>query len=582
MAADECRLRRKISASARVFGIPNRAVHDSLHAMDGVRDGLPDDINALKATLLIERAKALEVAAELAVARAKASQDMALIAHQKLRIARLERQLYGQHSERSARLIDQLALAFEELQAGATEDELAAEAAIARTTTVSGFTRQRPERNTFPEHLPRERVVIDPPTTCDCCGGNRLRKLGEDVTRTLESQPRRWKVIETVREKFSCRDCEKISQAPAPFHVVPRGWAGPSLLAMIMFEKFGQHQPLNRQAERYVLEGVPIALSTMADAVGSVCHVLDPLRRLIEAHVMAAERLHTDDTTVPVLAAGKTDTARCWIYLRDDRPFGGTGPPAAIFRYSRDRKGEHPQAHLAGYTGILQADAYDGYGKLYELGRTPGPIVEAACWVHARRPFFAMADIEENARRKASGKKEIPLSPIAIEVVRRIDALFEIERSINGKSAEERLAVRRDKSQPLVEELELYLRAQLDRLSRGHDLAKAINYILKRPAAFRLFLEDGRVCLSNNAAERGLRGVALGRRAWLFCGSDRGGQRAAMMYSLIVTAKINDVDPQAWLADVLSRIASHPAHRLDELLPWNWRARSSFNPAQAA
>jgi transposase len=550
--------------------------------MDGVRDGLPDDIDALKAALLIEREKALEVAAELAVARAKASQDMALIAHQKLRIARLERQLYGQRAERSARLIDQLALAFEELQAGATEDELAAEAAIARTTTVSGFTRQRPERNTFPEHLPRERVVIDPPTTCDCCGGNRLRKLGEDVTRTLESQPRRWKVIETVREKFSCRDCEKITQAPAPFHVVPRGWAGPGLLAMIMFEKFGQHQPLNRQAERYALEGVPIALSTMADAVGSVCHVLDPLWRLIEAHVMAAERLHTDDTTVPVLAAGKTDIARCWIYLRDDRPFGGTGPPAAIFRYSRDRKGEHPRAHLAKYAGILQADAYDGYGKLYEPGRTPGPIVEAACWVHARRPFFAMADIEENARRMAAGKKEIPLSPIAIEVVRRIDALFEIERSINGKSAEERLAVRRDKSRPLVEELELYLRAQLDRLSRGHDLAKAINYILKRPAAFRLFLEDGRVCLSNNAAERGLRGVALGRRAWLFCGSDRGGQRAAMMYSLIVTAKMNDVDPHAWLADVLSRIASHPAHRLDELLPWNWQSRSSLNAAEAA
>ena len=550
--------------------------------MDGARDGLPDDIEALKAALLIEREKALEVAAELAVARARASQDMALIAHQKLRIARLERRLYGQRSERSARLIDQLALAFEELQAEATEDELAAEAAIARTTTVSGFTRQRPERNTFPEHLPRERVVIDPPTTCDCCGGNRLRKLGEDVTRTLESQPRQWKVIETVREKFSCRDCEKVTQAPAPFHVVPRGWAGPSLLAMIMFEKFGQHQPLNRQAERYALEGVPVALSTMADAVGSVCHVLDPLWRLIEAHVMAAERLHTDDTTVPVLAIGKTDIARCWIYLRDDRPFGGTGAPAAIFRYSRDRKGEHPQAHLAGYTGILQADAYDGYGKLYEPGRTAGPIVEAACWVHARRPFFAMADIEENARRKAAGKKEIALSPIAIEVVRRIDALFAIERSINGKSAEERLAVRRDKSRPLVEELELYLRTQLDRLSRGHDLAKAINYILKRPAAFRLFLEDGRVCLSNNAAERGLRGVALGRRAWLFCGSDRGGQRAAMMYSLIVTAKMNDVDPQAWLADVLSRIASHPAHRLDELLPWNWESRSPLNAAQAA
>jgi transposase len=550
--------------------------------MDGAHDSLPDTLEALKAALTSERAKALEVAAELAVARAKASQDIALIAHQKLRIARLERQLYGQRSERSVRLIDQLALVFEELQAEATQDELTAEAAIARTTTVTEFTRRRGERHTFPEHLPRERVVIDPPTTCDCCGGSRLCKFGEDVTRTLESQPRQWKVIETVREKFTCRDCEKITQAPAPFHVVPRGWAGPSLLAMIMFEKFGQHQPLNRQAERYALEGVPIALSTMADAVGSVCSVLDPLWRLIEAHVMAAERLHTDDTTVPVLAAGKTDIARCWIYLRDDRPFGGTGPPAAILRYSRDRKGEHPQTHLAGYSGILQADAYDGYGKLYESGRTPGPIVEAACWVHARRPFFAMADIEENARRKAVGKKEIALSPIAIEVVRRIDALFEIERSINGKGANERLAVRRDKSRPLVEELELYLRAQLDRLSRGHDLAKAINYILKRPAAFRLFLEDGRVCLSNNAAERGLRGVALGRRAWLFCGSDRGGQRAATMYGLIVTAKMNDVDPQAWLTDVLSRIAAHPMHRLDELLPWNWQRRSSLNPAQPA
>ncbi|HEY5217487.1 MAG TPA: IS66 family transposase, partial [Pseudolabrys sp.] len=328
--------------------------------MDADRNALPDDVDALKDALLVERARAFEVTAELMVARAKASEDVALIAQQKLRIAKLERQVYGQRSERSARLIDQLALEFEELEAGATEDELAAETAVAKTTSVRGFTRKRPERNTFPDHLPRERVVIDPPTVCECCGGNRLRKLGEDVTRTLETQPRRWKVIETVREKFTCRDCEKITQAPAPFHVIARGWAGPSLLAMIMFEKFGQHQPLNRQAERYALEGVPIALSTMADAVGSVCAALDPLRRLVEDHVMAAERLHADDTTVPVLAEGKTDTGRCWIYLRDDRPFGGTGPPAAIFYYSRDRRGEHPQAHLAGYAGILQADAYDG------------------------------------------------------------------------------------------------------------------------------------------------------------------------------------------------------------------------------
>ena len=249
---------------------------------------------------------------------------------------------------------------------------------------------------------------------------------------------------------------------------------------MIVFEKFGQHQPLNRQAERYALEGAPIALSTMADAVGAVSSALDPLRRLIEAHVMAAERLHGDDTTVPVLAKGKTDTGRLWIYVRDDQPFGGAGPPAAIFHYSRDRRGEHPQAHLAGYAGILQADAYDGYNKLYLADRKPGPIREAACWAHARRPFFAMADIEENARRKAVGKKEIPLSPIAIEVVRRIDALFAIERSINGKSPEERLAVRRAESRPLVDDLKAYMREQAAKLSRGHDLVKAIHYMLKR------------------------------------------------------------------------------------------------------
>ena len=364
----------------------------------------------------------------------------------------------------------------------------------------------------------------------------RLRKLGEDVTQTLETTPRRWKVIETVREKFSCRDCETISQAPAPFHVVPRGWAGPSLLAMIVFEKFGQRQPLNRQADRYALEGAPIALSTMADAVGAVSSALDPLRRLIEAHVMAAERLHGDDTTVPVLAKGKTDTGRLWIYVRDDGPFGGAGPPAAIFHYSRDRRGEHSQTHLAGYSGILQADAYDGYNKLYLADRKPGPILEAACWVHARRPFFAMADIQENARRKAVGKKEIPLSPIGIEVDRRIDALFAIERSINGRSPEERLEVRRAESRPLVDDLKAYMREHAAKLSRGHDLVKAIHYMLKRWHAFTLFLDDGRVCMSNNAAERGLRGVALGRKSWLFCGSDRGGRRAAAMYSLIVTA----------------------------------------------
>jgi transposase len=550
--------------------------------MDADPGALPDDIDALKAALMGERARMKEVAAELAVARAKASEDLALIAHQKLRIAKLERQIYGPRSERSSLLIEQMALAFEELAASATEDELAAEIAIAQVTSVAGFARQRAERNTFPEHLPRERIIIPPPASCACCGGTRLRKMGEDVTKTLESIPRQWKVIETVREKFTCRDCEKISQPPAPFHVIARGWAGPSLLAMILFEKFGQHQPLNRQAERYTREGVPISLSTMADAVGSACAALAPLSRLLEAHVLAASRLHGDDTTVPVLAAGRTDIGRCWVYVRDDRPFGGPAPPAAMFYYSRDRKGEHPRQHLAGFSGIFQADAFDGYRQLYVPGRSPGLIVEAACWVHARRPFFIMADLDENARRRAAGKKEIPLSPIAIEIVRRIDTLFEVERSINGKTPDERREVRRAQSKPLVGELLVYMREQRAKLSRAHDLAKAIDYILKRWDAFSLFLDDGRVCLSNNAAERALRGIALGRKSWLFCGSDRGGQRAAAMYSLIVSAKMNGIDPQAWLADVLARIAAHPAHRLDELLPWNWRQAAPAVTAAAA
>jgi len=474
-------------------------------------------------------------------------------------------------------------LQLEEAWAAATEDDLAAEMAVAKAVSVAGFVRKRPtERNTFPEHLPRERVVIDPPTACDCCGGTRLRKLGEDVTCTLETIPRSWKVIETVREKFTCRDCEKISQAPAPFHVIPRGWAGPSLLAMILFEKFGQHQPLNRQVERYAREGVPISLSTAADAVGAGCKILEPLLRLVEAHVIAAERLHGDDTTVPVMALGKCDTGRCWVYVRDDRPFGGPDPPAAMFYYSRDRGGVHPQAHLAGYAGILQADAFGGYGKLYEPQRQPGPILEAPCWVHARRPFFAMADLEENARRKVAGKKEIVISPVAMEVVRRIDALFEIERAINGKNAARRLAVRQELSAPLVGDLQAYMLEQRAKLSRGHDLAKAMTYILKRWAAFTLFLDDGRVCLSNNAAERALRGIALGRKSWLFCGSDRGGERAAATYSLIITAKMNGVDPQAWLADVLARIATHPAHRLGELLPWNWSVTHLISRAAQA
>jgi transposase len=545
----------------------------------GAMARLPDDIETLRAIAIAALARADVAEAEAARAVAEASAAAALLLAARLENEKLRRELYGQRSERTARLQGQLELEFEEAETTASQDELAAELAAAKTTTVQAFTRARPSRKPFPEHLPRERIVVPGPTACPCCGSEKLCKLGETTTETLESVPRQWKVIQTVREKFTCRDCEKISQPPAPFHVIPRGLFGPSLLAMMLFEKFGQHQPLNRQCERFAREGVEISLSTAADMVGTAVGVLKPLHDLLEAHVLAAERLHGDDTWVPVLAKGKTDTGRIWTYVRDDRPFRGKAPPGAVYYYSRDRRGEHPVAHLSGYAGILQADAYGGYNALYEPGRSPGPILAALCWVHARRPFFVLADIEASARRKAQGKTPAVISPLALEAVRRIDALFEIERGISGRSAEERKAVRQELSAPLVAELEVWMREQRAKLSRSNDVAKAMDYMLKRWASFTRFLDDGRICLSNNAAERAMRGIALGRKSWLFCGSDRGGDRAALMYGLITSAKMNDIDPQAWLADVLARIADLPQHRLHELLPWNWKVAAAHKKA---
>jgi transposase len=516
-----------------------------------------------------ERAARLAAEAEAARAQAVNAGTQALIAHLKLEIEKLRRALYGSRSERTARLLAQMELQLEDLEASATEDELAAETAAAQTQVVPSFGRRRPSRQPFPDHLPRERVIIPAPERCPCCGSRKLSKLGEDITETLEVIPRRWKVIQTVRERFSCRACETITQPPAPFHVTPRGFAGPNLLAMILFEKFGQHQPLNRQSERYAREGIDLSVSTLADQVGAGTLALQPLQALIAAHVLAAERLHADDTTVPILAKGKTVTGHIWTYVRDDRPFGGRAPPAALSYASRDRRHEHPAKHLETFTGILQADAYSGYNGLYDPIRRPGPITPALCWSHARRQFFELADIATHARR---GKSAPAISPVALQAVKRIDALFEIERTINGLSAAERWRVRQEHSAPLLAELETWLREERARLSRSAAVAKPIDYLLRRWDRFATFLEDGRICLTNNAAERALRGFALGRKSWLFAGSERGADRAAAMATLITTAKLNDVDPLAWLADVLARIAGTPQKQLPELLPWNWQS----------
>ena len=531
----------------------------------------PSEIAVLRAALAAAEARAAAAEEELTQARAVVSASDAMIRHLQLQIAKLRREQFGHSAERHARLIEQLEMQLEDLETDLGQDRAKTDAAVAKTT-VAAFERRRPARKPFPEHLPRERVVVEAPAACTCCGSTRIVKMGEDITETLEVIPRQWKVIQTVREKFTCRECEKISQPPAPFHPTPRGWAGPNLLAMVLFEKFGQHQPLNRQAERYAKEGVEISLSTLADQVGACAVALQPIHDLIRTHVLRAERLHADDTTVPLMAKGGAQTARLWTYVRDDRPFAGGAPPAALYSFSTDRRMEHPTRHLAGWTGILQADAYGGYNGVYDAARKPAPVLSALCWSHARRKFFELADIKTTARKGRPIAEDI--SPIALEAVKRIDAIFDVEREITGLTAEVRHDARQRLVRPMVEDLHDWMRAERARMSKHNPVAKAINYMLDedgRWAAFSRFLDDGHICLTNNAAERALRGVALGRKAWLFAGSSRGGDRAAFMYSLIVTAKMNDVDPQAWLADVLARLPDMTLSRLPELLPWNWQ-----------
>jgi len=519
-------------------------------------DSLPTDLAAALA-LIVEQREALAVAEAKAAAAESLAKSRALeIEKLKYQIAKLRHEQFGQSSERSA-VLEQLELKLAALEEDASEAEAAAELAAQRAkVAVKGFERRKPARRPFPEHLPRERIVYPSATACPCCGGA-LHKLGEDVTETLEMIPRRWKVIQHVREKFSCRICEHITQPPAPSHRIARGRAGPVLLAHILFAKYCLHLPLNRQSATYAREGIDLDVSTLADWVGAAAATLMPLVLLIRAHVFAAERIHADDTTVPVWALGKCRTGRLWTYVRDDRPFGGRDPPAAAYFFSPDRTGKHPEQHLAGYTGLMQADAYAGFNKLYKASRPGGPVIEASCWAHARREFFDLARLQK--------------APIAIEAVERIDALFAIEREINGKPPAVRARVRNERSRPLVDALETWLRAQRRKLSASSAVAQAIQYSLNRWSTLTRFLDDGRLCMSNNAAERAIRPLVVGRHNWTFAGSDEGGRRAAAIYTLIETCKFNDVDPRAWLADVLARLPDHPNRRIDELLPWNWK-----------
>ena len=519
-----------------------------------LRASLPDldtlDSAALKALIFFQHEQLQSRDEQLLRKDEQLASRDAEIEQLKLLIAKLRRMQFGRKSEKVERQIEQLQLRLDELEASRAEQTTssAAPPAALERPGVS-----KPTRRPLPEHLPREmRKILPKERACPDCGG-KLKPLGEDVSEILEWVPASFKVIRQVRPKLACGRCDKILQAEAPSRPIARGLAGPGLLAHVLVSKYCDHLPLYRQEEIYEREGVELDRSTLADWVAGASELLQPLVEALRRHVMSATKLHADDTPVPVLAPGlgKTKLGRLWTYVRDDRPAGDSTPPAVWFAYTPDRKGEHPKAHLNSFTGTLEADGYAGFSQLYESGR----IEEAACWAHVRRKFYDLHVAHH--------------SPVAHEALQRIGELYAIEEEIRGRFPEERRAVRDERSRPLLNSLKQWLEEILVKLSKKSDTAQAVRYALGRWEALLRYVDDGRLEIDNNAAERALRVVALGRKNYLFAGSDRGGERAAAIYSLIGTAKLNGRDPETYLRDVLSYIADHPIKRIEELLPWN-------------
>ena len=479
------------------------------------------------------------------------------IEHLQLLLSQLRRMQFGRKSEKLERQIEQLELRLEDLQQAQAAEQTTRWIESGSTEPSQPATKAKPVRRPLPEHLPRQIETHLPQyTVCPECGGE-LCKLSEDVSEMVEYVPDSFKVIRHVRPKLSCQRCDRIVQAPAPSRPIARGLAGPGLLAHVLVSKYADHLPLYRQCEIYERQGMELERSTLADWVGGASALLEPLVEALRRYVMAAGKLHADETRVPVLAPGmgKTKTGRLWTYVRDNRPAGDAAAPAAWYAYSADRGGQHPEQHLRTFRGALQADAYAGFDQLYKDGR----IQEVACWAHVRRKFY---DLEQAHH-----------SPLAREALERIGALYAIEAEIRGRPPEERQQVRQARARPLLQSLHDWFEVSLTKLSRKSDTTAAIRYALKLWPALTRYCDDGRLEIDNNAAERALRAVTLGRKNYLFAGSDAGGERAAVIYSLIATAKLNGLDPEAYLREVLNRIADHPINRIEELLPWNIIAR---------
>ena len=486
----------------------------------------------------------------------------------KAQLAVLRRARFGKSSEKINREVEQLELLIGDLEEGEAENEARqdAPAAGARAEPRPDKASRLGNRKPLPEHLPREIIAHPGACVCPACGSQRLRKIADEEREVLEYVPSHFKVVVHQRPKLTCRDCEAITQPPMPSLPIARGRPGPGLIAHVLVSKYCDHLPLNRQSDIYAREGVDLGRSTMADWVGRAAWLVGPVAQAIGDYARAGPAVHADDTPIPVQDPGRDRTrkGRLWVVVRDERTWGSSNPPAAYYRYSPDRKGEHAQSLLAPCRGFLHADAYAGFGKLYDPDPTTGNtrLVEVACWAHARREIF-----DEHVRTK---------SPLAAQALERMGAIFAIERAINGQSAQIRLAVRQEKSVPLLAELKAFLENCLTRISRKGELTKAINYSLNRWDALTRFTQDGRLEMTNNAAERAIRPLTLGRRNWTFLGSDSGGDRAAVFFTIIQTCKLNDVNPEAYLADIVSRIADHSAKRIDDLLPWNWRPQGAL------
>ena len=507
--------------------------------MLNTRDDLPDDAAALKAMILAREA---EIATQKSEIR---SRDL-LIEKLKHQLAGLRRHRFGAKSE----ALDQLELLLEGEEIAAASD---------RQAGAEQAPKGQPKRKPLPDHLPREGLVIAP--ECDACAdcGGKLKRLGEDVTEELEYVPGRFVVKRIMRPKLSCSCCETIHQAPMPSRPIERGRPGSGLLAHVLVSKYADHLPLYRQSGIYEREGIHLERSTLADWVGKSTALLEPLAEAISRHVLGGTAAFADDTPVGVQQPGhgKVKTARLWTYVRDERPWAGPAPPAAFYRFTPDRKGKWPREHLENFKGFLHADGYAGFEELYRKG----DIQEVACMAHIRRKFF---DIHESQG-----------SDIARDALARIAKLYEIEAEARGQSPAVRKAIRQAKAKAIFQELQAWLEAQLTRISAKSPLAGAIRYAITRMKRLRIYLDHGTLEIDNNAAERSMRAIALGRKNYLFMGSERGGKSAAIAYSLIETAKLNGVDPQAWLTDVLTCIADHKITRIDELLPWNFKQEQS-------